>query len=154
MKHKLDMNILKASFLCFALATLVSCGNSSNNESETADSIAADSTGATAAGTGKVEFAESAFDFGQVSEGEIVEHIYTFTNAGTSPVILSRVSASCGCTTPSYTQTPILPGKTGEIKVSFDSNGQVGKQQKIVTVVSNAENGVTTIQLKGEVLAK
>ncbi len=146
------MNIIKASFFCFVFATLVSCGNSNNTATETADSTAADST--SAAGTGKVEFAEAAFDFGQVKEGEVVEHVYAFTNTGTSPVILSRVSASCGCTTPSYTQTPILPGKTGEIKVSFDSNGQVGKQQKIVTVVSNAENGVTTIQLKGEVLAK
>ncbi|MFD2968437.1 DUF1573 domain-containing protein [Sphingobacterium bambusae] len=146
------MNIIKTSFFCFAFATLVGCGNSNSTATETADSTATDST--SAAGTGKVEFAEAAFDFGQVKEGEVVEHVYAFTNTGTSPVILSRVSASCGCTTPSYTQTPILPGKTGEIKVSFDSNGQVGKQQKIVTVVSNAENGVTTIQLKGEVLAK
>lgn len=146
------MNIIKTSFFCFAFATLVACGNSNSTATETADSTATDST--SAAGTGKVEFAETAFDFGQVKEGEVVEHVYAFTNTGTSPVILSRVSASCGCTTPSYTQTPILPGKTGEIKVSFDSNGQVGKQQKIVTVVSNAENGVTTIQLKGEVLAK
>ncbi len=146
------MSILKASFFCFALAALVSCGNAENKTSETGDSV---STAATNnAANGKIEFAESAFDFGQVAEGQIVEHTYAFTNTGTSPVILSRVSASCGCTTPSYTQTPILPGKTGEIKVSFDSNGQVGKQQKIVTVVSNAENGVTTIQLKGEVLTK
>lgn len=147
------MNILKASFFCFVVAALVSCGNAENKAGEATDSVSATDTAA-AAGTGKIEFAESAFDFGQVNEGEIVEHAYAFTNTGTSPVILSRVSASCGCTTPSYTQTPILPGKTGEIKVSFDSNGQVGKQQKIVTVVSNAENGVTTVQLKGDVLAK
>lgn len=133
-----------------ALASLVSCGNAENKTSENTDSVAQGGNGS-AAGTGKIEFVETAFDFGQVKEGEVVEHVYTFNNTGTSPIILSRVSASCGCTTPSYTQTPILPGKSGEIKVSFDSNGQVGKQQKIVTVVSNAENGVTTIQLKGEV---
>jgi hypothetical protein len=144
--------MLKTFFFCVAASVLVSCGNSGTKEAEHADSVATNE--ASASGTGKIEFAEAAFDFGQVKEGETVEHVYTFTNAGTSPVILSQVSASCGCTTPSYTQTPILPGKSGEIKVSFDSNGQVGKQQKIVTVVSNAENNVTTIQLKGEVLKK
>ncbi|KGE15732.1 DUF1573 domain-containing protein [Sphingobacterium deserti] len=144
--------MLKTFFFCVAASVLVSCGNAGTKENAVSDSVPANESNAS--GTGKIEFAEAAFDFGQVKEGEVVEHIYTFLNSGTSPVILSQVSASCGCTTPSYTQTPILPGKSGEIKVSFDSNGQVGKQQKIVTVVSNAENNVTTIQLKGEVLKK
>lgn len=141
------MNILKSFFVCAVLATLMSCGNSGNKEKQSIDTL-------TNEAGGQIEFAESVFDFGQVKEGEIVEHEYTYTNTGTAPVILSQVSASCGCTTPSYTQTPVLPGKSGEVKVSFDSNGQVGKQQKIVTIVSNADNRVTTIQLKGEVLSK
>src|SRR5699024_5938762 len=135
--------------ICVALATLVSCGNSENNESQSSDTLASE-----AATGGKIEFDEPIFDFGQVKEGEVVEQIYSYTNTGTAPVILSQVSASCGCTTPSYTQTPVLPGQSGEIKVSFDSDGQVGKQQKIVTIASNAENKVTTIQLRGEVLPK
>src|SRR5690606_2927490 len=102
---------------------------------------------------GKIEFSENEFNFGEVKEGEIVDHVYEFTNTGSTPVILGRVTASCGCTTPSYTQTPILPGEKGEVKVSFNSDGQVGRQQKIVTIVSNAENNITTIQLKGEVTA-
>lgn len=135
----------------------VSCGNTTSNvagENAATDSALVDPAQTATASTGKVEFEAPVFDFGTVKEGAIVEHIYAFENTGEAPVILSQVSASCGCTTPSYTQTPVLPGKKGEIKVSFDSNGQVGKQQKIVTVVSNAANGVTTVQLKGEVLAK
>lgn len=143
------MNIIKSFFVCAVIATLVSCGNSGNKEEQTTDTTANE-----AAKGGEIEFEESIFDFGQIKEGEVVEHVYTYTNSGTAPVILSQVSASCGCTTPSYTQKPVLPGKSGEIKVSFASDGQVGKQQKIVTVVSNAENGVTTVQLKGEVLPK
>src|SRR5690606_34226755 len=146
------MNIFKTVLLGAALATLVACGNSGNgdNEEELSDTVA----NKAATGGGIIEFEETAFDFGEVKEGEVIEHVYTYTNTGKTPVILSQVSASCGCTTPSYTQTPVLPGKSGEIKVSFDSNGQVGKQQKIVTIASNAENGVTTVQLKGEVLPK
>ncbi|RZF62817.1 DUF1573 domain-containing protein [Sphingobacterium corticibacterium] len=143
------MNILKSFFVCMALATLVSCGNSGSNEEQATDTIGNELTQG-----GKIEFGESVYDFGEVKEGEVVEHVYAYTNTGTEPVILSQVSASCGCTTPSYTQTPVLPGKSGEVKVSFDSNGQVGKQQKIVTIVSNAENRVMTVQLKGEVLPK
>jgi len=145
------MNILKVSLMGLAFATLISCGNSTKSDAETTSTEATENTNAT---KGKVEFEETVFDFGQIKEGEVVERTYVFTNAGEAPVILSQVSASCGCTTPSYTQTPVLPGKTGEIKVSFDSNGQAGKQQKIVTVVSNAENGVTTVQLRGEVSPK
>lgn len=145
------MNKLKSLGIFAALLVLASCGNADNKVTESADSVATEE--ATAAG-GKITFEESEFDFGQVKEGEVVEQVYTYTNTGTAPVILSQVSASCGCTTPTYTQTPVLPGKTGEVKVSFDSNGQVGQQQKIVTIVSNAENHVTTVQLKGEVLPK
>ncbi|SFT04700.1 DUF1573 domain-containing protein [Sphingobacterium wenxiniae] len=145
------MNILKVSLMGLAFATLISCGNSTKSDAETTSTEATENTNAT---KGKVEFEETVFDFGQIKEGEVVERTYVFTNTGEAPVILSQVSASCGCTTPSYTQTPVLPGKTGEIKVSFDSNGQAGKQQKIVTVVSNAENGVTTVQLRGEVSPK
>ncbi|QBQ40677.1 DUF1573 domain-containing protein [Sphingobacterium psychroaquaticum] len=152
------MNKIFGWSLMVAVAMLgVSCGNSTSNatgENAATDSALVDPAQTAKASTGKVEFESPVFDFGTVKEGEIVEHIYAFENTGEAPVILSQVSASCGCTTPSYTQTPILPGKKGEIKVSFDSNGQVGKQQKIVTVVSNATNGVTTVQLKGEVLAK
>lgn len=144
------MNILRSIFICITLATLVSCGNSRNNEDQSSDTLVNEA----AMAGGKIEFAEPIFDFGQVKEGEVVEQVYAYTNMGTAPVILSQVSASCGCTTPSYTQTPVLPGQSGEIKVSFDSNGQVGKQQKIVTIVSNADNKVATIQLRGEVLPK
>lgn len=143
------MNILKSVFVSAALAMLISCGNSGNNEEHSTGTLVDES-----AKGGEIEFAEPVFDFGQVKEGEIVDQVYTYTNTGTAPIILSQVSASCGCTTPSYTQTPVLPGKSGEVKVSFDSNGQVGKQQKIITIASNADNGVTTIQLKGEVLPK
>ncbi|WP_437921771.1 DUF1573 domain-containing protein [Sphingobacterium sp. LRF_L2] len=146
------MNIFKTSLVCLAVAILSSCGGSGEQQNDATDSTAV--VKGENDGIGKIEFTESAFDFGQVKEGEVVEHSYEFKNTGTSPLILKQVSASCGCTTPSYTKAPILPGKTGEVKVSFNSDGQVGKQQKIVTVVSNAENGVTTVQLKGEVLAK
>ncbi|MBP3942758.1 DUF1573 domain-containing protein [Sphingobacteriaceae bacterium WQ 2009] len=118
-------------------------------EISTADTLASQ---ATAFAT--IEFEEPIFNFNQVKEGEIVAHDYTFTNVGAVPLILSKVNASCGCTTPDFSKNPILPGQKGVVKVSFNSDGQVGMQQKIITVASNASNAITTVQLKGEVLKK
>lgn len=91
------------------------------------------------------------YEFGTVKEGEKVEHTYNFTNTGKSPLIISNVSASCGCTTPEYSKHPINPGEKGSVTVVFDSQNQVGMQQKIITVLSNAEPSRTILQLKGEV---
>jgi len=140
---------------CLVLAVCMSCGNAGKDSAtETPDSARGTVAIANAKGIGRIEFEQTEFDFGQVKEGEIVERLFSFTNTGTAPVILEQVSASCGCTTPAYTQTPVQPGKTGEIKVRFDSNGQVGRQQKIISVASNAENGMMTVQIRGEVKAK
>lgn len=144
--------IKKILFTALVIGVFTSCNNQNTTSNTAKDStdqvdVATDAT----AGIGKIEFAESAFDFGTIKEGKIVDHVFTFKNTGTAPVILVQVSASCGCTTPDYTKEPILPGKEGEIKVSFNSQGQVGNQQKIVTISSNAENKVTTVQIKGTV---
>lgn len=146
--------IRKISFFTVLVALMASCNNSTTKQSSTSEDPSVVPTTEVAADTankGKLEFSEKAFDFGTVKEGDVVEHTFKFTNTGKAPIILSQVSASCGCTTPNYTKDPVLPGKEGEIKVSFNSAGQVGKQQKIVTVLSNAENNVLTVQIKGTV---
>ncbi|MDQ1150032.1 DUF1573 domain-containing protein [Sphingobacterium zeae] len=151
-------NIVKYSVLALSAVLLFSCGNTNKGKEEGAkiatDTAAADSLSKAAAQLGKVEFEESAFDFGQVKEGAQVKHTFVLKNSGDAPVIISKVTASCGCTQPEFSKSPILPGGTSEIHVTFNSEGQVGKQQKIITIQSNASNGLTTVQLKGEVLAK
>ena len=137
---------------CFAATVLfASCNqvakNSDSGETPTESSASAND------GIGKMEFKETVYDFGKIKEGEVVKHVFKFENTGNSPVILSQVSASCGCTTPTYTTTPILPGKTGQIAVEFNSAGQIGQQQKIITIASNSESNIMTVQLKGSVEA-
>jgi hypothetical protein len=95
---------------------------------------------------------EESLEFGQVKEGEVVTRTYEFTNTGQTPLIIQAVQVSCGCTTPEYSKNPIAPGKKGNVKISFDSAGQVGKQHKIVTVTSNAEKRHTLLHLRGEVV--
>lgn len=100
----------------------------------------------------KMTFAESTYNFGSVTDGEKVEHIYKFKNTGNDPLIISNAQGSCGCTVPQWPKEPIAPGKSGEIKVVFDSKGKVGKQNKTVTITANTEPATTTINITGEVL--
>ncbi len=78
------------------------------------------------------------YDFGTVKEGDDVVHEYEFKNTGDQPLQILRVEASCGCTTPEWPKTPVMPGKTGSIKVTFKSQGRVGPVNRDVTIQSNA----------------
>ncbi len=79
------------------------------------------------------------FDFGVIFEGEEVVHKFKFTNTGGAPLVISDVSATCGCTIPTYTREPIAPGKNGYIEVRFDSSGRKGMQHKSVIVLTNTQ---------------
>lgn len=140
----------KIVFSALALSVLIACNNSTQKIANQQDSTSVQTEG-NLVGNGKIAFESDAYDFGTAKEGDVIEHSFKFTNEGTEPVILAQVSASCGCTTPEYTSEPVLPGKTGKVNVSFNTAGQVGVQQKIVTITSNAQNNVVTVQLKGTV---
>jgi hypothetical protein len=88
----------------------------------------------------KIFFAEPTHDFGQINEGEVVNHTYKFKNTGTLPLQIIAVNVSRGCTVAEKPKGPIGVGKEGEIKVSFNSSGKVGVNTKNVTVISNASN--------------
>lgn len=93
-------------------------------------------------------------DFGTINEGDKVEHVYKFTNTGNADLVISNVKASCGCTVPSYTETPVKPGESGEVKATFDSSGKPGQQQKTITVTLNTEKGSEMLNFKANVTPK
>lgn len=99
-----------------------------------------------------VEFTGEVYDFGEVPEGTKVTHQFKFTNTGSNPLKLTRVKASCGCTTPKYSEESVAPGEQGYIDVEFDSSGKPGFQNKSVTVTGNFADGVNKIlRIKGQV---
>lgn len=99
-----------------------------------------------------ITFAQSSYDFGQVEEkGGPVSYTFTFTNTGKSPLILTNVVASCGCTTPEWPKAPILPGKKGAIKVTYDPLNRPGPIDKTITVSSNATKPLVVLTIKGNV---
>ncbi len=103
---------------------------------------------------GELKFKTDNHDFGTVEEGTQAMYKFEFTNVGKEPVIVSNVQASCGCTTPSWTKEPVMPGKTGEITASYNSSGRPGAFNKTITVTSNASNPTQVLTLKGVVNPK
>lgn len=97
-------------------------------------------------------FAEEIFDFGNISQGDIVEHVFVFTNTGNAPLVISNAKGSCGCTVPNYArETAIAPGESSEMTVRFNSRGKSGNQIKSVTVYSNAQNNPARIRIKASI---
>ena len=74
-------------------------------------------------------------------QGDKVEEVFKFTNTGNEPLIITNVQVTCGCTTPKgWPRDPIAPGGKGELTIAFASAGKMGRQNKVVTIVSNAAN--------------
>jgi hypothetical protein len=98
-------------------------------------------------------FDKNIHDFGDINQGDVVSHSFKFKNTGKSPLILTNVQVTCGCTAPKWPKEPIMPGKTAVIEVSFNSAGKMGKQNKVITVTSNASNATEYLTINSNILA-
>jgi hypothetical protein len=97
-------------------------------------------------------FDMTTYDYGTIPQGGDGNSEFTFTNKGDAPLILYNVHASCGCTVPQWPKEPIAPGKTGVIKVKYNTNSP-GPFSKSITVNSNAANSSVSLRIKGNVTA-
>lgn len=114
-------------------------------------SIALGNMASIAVSAQKIEFKEEIIDYGKIKKGSNGERIFEFKNTGSNPLILSNVSVSCGCTTPSWSKYPITPNQNGKITVKYDTQ-RLGVFHKNITVYSNAiKEGRKVIWIKGEV---
>jgi hypothetical protein len=100
----------------------------------------------------KMSFNIITHDFGQIGEKEgRVSFDFIVTNNSQEPLIISSVRASCGCTTPNWTKSPIEPGKTGTISVAYNPAGRPGRFNKSITVATNFSPAPMNLYIKGEV---
>lgn len=102
------------------------------------------------------KFNEETHDFGNVKEGAQPTFDFEFTNTGKTPLLIQSCTASCGCTTPDWTKSPIKPGQKGKISVKYNSAGHGGEKiNKTVYITSNAQSDKKKYELyiKGNVLA-
>ena len=99
-------------------------------------------------------FEEEEWNFGPISDGDVVDNDFIFTNTGKAPLIISSAQGSCGCTVPKYSNEPIAPGSTGVISVQFNSKGKVGSQEKTVTLSANTVPNTKILKIRAQVAGK
>ena len=97
------------------------------------------------------EFENDVIDYGKIAQNADGVRVFKFKNVGKSPLVISRIQSSCGCTVPKKPTDPIMPGKTGEIEVKYATN-RVGGFSKTITVYSNATEPSKRLRIKGIVL--
>lgn len=114
----------KVFFLLLLLPALAVAQSTAGNNSASRDSGP------------QFQFKEDSWDFGNIPEGVPAIHTFEFTNAGKEPIVISQVTASCGCTTPVWPKEPVASGGKGVVSVSYNAARQ-GSFVKTVTVLSN-----------------
>lgn len=85
------------------------------------------------------------YDFGNLPSGAKVEHYFTFTNTGKSPLIIKDAKGTCGCTVPEWPKQPIAPGAKDSIKIVYNAGSQKGRQQKSVNLTTNTVKGKESV---------
>lgn len=100
----------------------------------------------------KMEFESTTVDYGTIEHNADPYRVFKFKNTGNAPLIISHAKGSCGCTVPEYSTDPVLPGKSGEIKVRYATN-RIGVFQKTVTLTTNSVPSIIVLTIKGAVKA-
>lgn len=107
---------------------------------------------AQAQGKAEIKFEKTSHNFGTFSEDQsVVKYVFKFTNVGDAPLVIHQAVASCGCTVPEYTTEPVLPGKSGEIKVTYNGKGRYpGHFKKSITILTNSTTETLRLTIEGE----
>ena len=134
--------------LLAASVSLVSCQSATDKINEEG------AQEAVVEGVPTFSFDETNWDFGSIEEGKVAEHIFKFKNDGDAPLVIYNAQGSCGCTVPQWPKQPIEPGETGEIKVSFNSQGKPGMNQKNVTITANTVPNKKVLKISANVTKK
>ncbi len=142
---------MKKGILVLAAVTLafVSCKEDATSKIKSENVAAASERDEAAKKFPVMTFENAEHDFGTISEGDIVETVFKFTNTGNAPLTIVNAKGSCGCTVPQYPKDKVInPGDSGEMKVKFNSAGKPNQQQKNVTITANTETGREIIKIK------
>jgi hypothetical protein len=144
---------MKKIFLSLLTAgvMLSACNQGGKTAANTGGDSTKTATTANAAEAPAMKFETPSHDFGKIKQGDKVSYDFKFANTGKSPLIITDAVATCGCTTPLWPHTPIKPGENGVIKVTFNSAGKTGLQDKQITITANTVPAQSMVHLVGEV---
>ncbi|MBT8305762.1 MAG: DUF1573 domain-containing protein [Maribacter sp.] len=136
-----------------SIMALVSCKENASNKVNTDNVAVAAERDEAAKQVPVMEFEKSEHDFGTIEQGTPQETVFTFTNTGNAPLVITNATSSCGCTVPNPPKDPIAPGEKGELLVKFNGSGQ-NQVTKTITVVANTAKGSEILRIKAFVNPK
>ncbi len=145
----------KFSLIAIVSMSLItfSCKEKATEKIENANVEAAAVRDASANKIAVMSFDKTFHDFGQITQGTPQQTVFTFTNTGDAPLIITDATSSCGCTIPDYPKnTPIAPGEQGQMVVNFNGSGQ-NQVTKTINVQANTANGNELLKIQAFVLA-
>ena len=134
------MNLLRINILSLLIA--VSCAAPGDENRDTAKNDE---------GKALIRFEKTEHDMGRILQGERVGYNFLFSNEGEAPLMILEARAGCGCTVPRFSRKPVQPGESGSIEVVFDSSGRMGKQNKTITILSNAAEGSVRLAITADI---
>ena len=146
--------------LIISLVALAACNNSNKNTAPASQfPVSMVNNPNTASGVDTVaaarkptmDFTDTLHDFGMIHEKEVVEYDFSFVNNGKTPLLINSAVGSCGCTVPSYPHDPVPPGQKAIMKVTFNSAGKKGHQEKTVTIHTNTIRGIQMLFIKADI---
>jgi hypothetical protein len=143
----------KVMILAAGILVFTACNSAADRIESTPENTTNEASEGMMEALPSIVFEADFHNFGEITEGAVAEHVFTFTNEGDGPLIISNAQGSCGCTVPIWPRNPIAPGETGEIKVSFNSKGRAGKQDKRVTLTTNAVPQTKVLNITSTVIA-
>ena len=136
-----------------ALMAFTSCKDSASEKIKSENVEMAQQRDEANSKTPEMTFQETEHDFGTIEKGKPVEKVFTFTNTGDAPLVITNASSTCGCTIPEYPQNePIAPGESGEILVKYNGSG-ANAVTKSVRLITNTEKGTEQLVIKAFVEA-
>ena len=97
------------------------------------------------------KFKSETIDMGKIKQGNPSTAIFEVLNVGKEPLIIETANPTCGCTIGDYTKSPIVAGKNGEIKATYNA-ANLGAFEKHLTVKFAGVDEMKSITIKGEVL--
>ena len=106
-------------------------------------------------GGAKIASEQLVYNFGTIAESDgMASHVFKVKNEGDAPLVITRITASCGCTRPEWSKEPIAPGQTADVKITYNPKGRPGPFYKTISIYSNGKKGSFNLAIKGNVTPK
>ncbi len=103
-------------------------------------------------GQAKIASDQLVYNFGTIAEADgLASHVFKIKNEGNEPLVITRVTASCGCTRPEWSKAPIAPGQSTDLKITYNPKGRPGPFYKTISIYSNGKKGRFNLAVKGNV---